>query len=713
MRFPFYLFIFLSALSTAQAQERCGTVVYEETRNSGSTLKKKAQFEQWIQNKTFQRLLKSSQRTQTTSYTIPVVVHVIHNGESIGTGTNISEAQIQSQIDVLNEDYQRLNADATDTPAEFQSVAGSMNIQFVLAKRDPFGVTSNGIVRVKGTKSSWRLNDEITFKGLSYWRADWYLNLWVINFNSSEGYIGYAQFPSPEGTSLDGLEGNDTDSLTDGVVIHYKAFGSGTFDLETQFNRGRTATHEIGHYFGLRHIWGDDSNCSSTTDYVSDTPKQNTSTNGCPSNPQTSCSNQKMFQNYLDYTNDECMNLFTQGQIDRMDIVINNSPRRKSLLTSPGTIPSTSLPLLDIEMVRLKSPGPVICLTNPTPELTIKNSGNTVITSFKVETIINNGSAVNQSFTNIQLLPSEEKDFSLSPITLNIGANSNQFTLKDPNGQSDNTNNNLLKVNVVVNQSTDIIPLRQNFNNDFTSWAVVSPDGGPLWIAATTNFSKSLEYPAFTNTGTGQQSWLVSPTLDLSKQTKASVLFDLSYAIRSSTALERFQVLSSEDCGLTYDKILLDQQGGEFSVQNSATSWLPSKSTEWQKQFISLDELVGKENIRLAFVVTNQNGNNFYLDNFDFYEDDNSSPPEVANSYYIYGADSKMEDYKITFNLEERADVSVYVYNTMGQKIAQHEFSNVLNQTYPIDLISNQTGIYILRLQIGGELFSNKIFLAK
>src|SRR5690349_9641962 len=184
MRFLFYLSFFFTTLPIAHAQERCATVINEKIRNSQSVLKN-AQFEQWIQTKTLQRLTRNNQRQQTASYVIPVVVHVIHNGESIGTGTNISEAQIQSQLDVLNQDYQRLNADAGSTPAVFQPVAGSMNIQFVLAKRDPFGVTSNGIVRVKGTKTSWRLSDESTFKSLSYWRADWYLNIWVINFNSS------------------------------------------------------------------------------------------------------------------------------------------------------------------------------------------------------------------------------------------------------------------------------------------------------------------------------------------------------------------------------------------------------------------------------------------------------------------------------------------------------------------------------------------------
>jgi hypothetical protein len=200
-----------------------------------------------------------NQRTEGTQsvYTIPVVVHVIHNGEAIGSGTNISNNQILSQINAMNKDFQRLNVDAANTPAEFLSVAGSFDLEFVLAKQDPFGAPTNGINRVQGTKTVWTINDNATFKALSYWPAEDYLNIWVINIPS---YLGFAQFPV---SSLPGLEDSPNDRLTDGVVIDYTAFGSnfeglGTFNLDTKYNRGRTCTHEVGHFFGLKHIWGDD-----------------------------------------------------------------------------------------------------------------------------------------------------------------------------------------------------------------------------------------------------------------------------------------------------------------------------------------------------------------------------------------------------------------------------------------------------------------------
>lgn len=265
--------------------------------------------------------------------TIPVVVHVLHRGEAIGNGRNISLAQIQSQIDVLNEDFRRLNADRTNTPAAFTGVASDYGFEFRLACQDPNGSPTNGVIRRETNRNGFTyvaipntngLPDEnamgikmTTISGSDPWPTDRYLNIWVADF--SDGTLGYATFPADFATNPN----------VDGVVIETTSMGR-IGNVTAPFDRGRTATHEIGHWLNLRHIWGD-SNCGD--DFVGDTPQQRTANMGCPGFPLTSnCPNNgangDMFMNYMDYTDDGCMNIYTNGQRLRgRAIFANGGPR--------------------------------------------------------------------------------------------------------------------------------------------------------------------------------------------------------------------------------------------------------------------------------------------------------------------------------------------------------------------------------------------------
>src|SRR5690349_10871495 len=198
----------------SHAQDRCGTVQYNKTLHPDYQ-QHKIEFERWLSERlTPGYRLPGGGRRQAAPYQIPVVVHIIHNGEPMGTGANISEAQVLSQIRVLNEDFKRQNADAVNTPAAFASIAGSLDIEFILAKQDPDGLPSNGIVRVNGGRSGWTINDNYTLKALSYWPAEQYMNIWVCNLTDT--YVGYAQHPESD---LPGLENSSTNRLTDGIVV--------------------------------------------------------------------------------------------------------------------------------------------------------------------------------------------------------------------------------------------------------------------------------------------------------------------------------------------------------------------------------------------------------------------------------------------------------------------------------------------------------------
>jgi hypothetical protein len=274
---------------------------------------------------------KQQQKTTAPIFTIPVVVHVLYNN----TTTNISTAQIQSQIDQLNLDYQKLNADASLVPAAFSGVAADIQVQFCLAQRDPSGNATTGIIRKSTTKSSFSAdNDDAKSNstgGDAAWPATQYLNLWVvpaITSGGQGGILGYAQFPGgPAGT--------------DGVVIGYNYFGT-TGAVSAPFNKGRTGTHEVGHWMNLYHIWGDDGNGCTGSDLVGDTPNQGDENYGCPAFPTVSCSNGPngdMFMNYMDYTDDACMYMFSTGQKSRMHAVFASGGSRNAITTSLGCTP--------------------------------------------------------------------------------------------------------------------------------------------------------------------------------------------------------------------------------------------------------------------------------------------------------------------------------------------------------------------------------------
>lgn len=292
---------------------------------------------------------------------IPVVVHVLYNQPS----QNISDAQINAQIKILNEDFRRLNPDAAGTPSVFLNYAADCQFEFYLAKTDPNGFATNGIIRKKTNIGVYGLDDRIKYSikgGDDAWDAAAYLNIWVGNL--AGGLVGYS---SPLGGPAD----------KDGVVIRHNAFGKGG-TAQSPFNKGRTATHEIGHWMGLQHIWGD-MYCGD--DGVEDTPKQQMASRGCPSGTIASCSNTgNMYMNFMDLTNDDCMNLFTVGQKSRMRAAFAPGGPRYNMLFShalgegaPRPVsnePEVSNPEISISEIKI-FPNPV------SEKLVIQSSGNT------------------------------------------------------------------------------------------------------------------------------------------------------------------------------------------------------------------------------------------------------------------------------------------------------------------------------------------------
>jgi len=296
-------------------------------------------FEDWI-SKVERLEIARAAADNNEIYAIPVVIHIIHNGEPIGEGANLSLERINEQMIIINNDYGRV----TGTPGFNIHPAGvDTRIRFCLATTNPVGQPTNGIVRINGNRDSFDfINDNVTLKNLSFWDPDKYLNIWVVKFTGNQ-YIGYAQYPFIQPLWSDSLPFPQPvpDVQPDGVVTEYRVFGnvpSGQSGPFSSYNKGRTLTHEIGHYLGLLHTWGDGSGCSDPngTDYCEDTPKHGEYTAGCPANRQSCIPGTfVMKENYLDYTNDVCMNIFTADQKKRMRIVMRNCIRRKTILINP------------------------------------------------------------------------------------------------------------------------------------------------------------------------------------------------------------------------------------------------------------------------------------------------------------------------------------------------------------------------------------------
>lgn len=317
------LFLFLSnpdyVKSSDNPNEKCGTVEYNDM-----LMQKYPEFKANLE--AYERNMKNYQvDADQPVVTIPVVVHIVWNQPD----QNISDAQVLSQIAVLNNDFRKLNGDTTEIPDAWKGIAADCQLQFCLAQRDPSGNPTNGITRTFTNRTSFgnSLDSSVKYTSLGghdAWNRNKYLNLWVCNLGG--GLLGYAQFPGgPAGT--------------DGVVIGYKYFGT-VGVVVPPYDLGRTATHEIGHWMNLRHIWGDEPLCNND-DGVSDTPLQSSASGGCPNFPITdNCSPNYpgiMFMNYMDYTDDGCMMMYTNGQHTRVQATINGI--RASLMSSDGCQP--------------------------------------------------------------------------------------------------------------------------------------------------------------------------------------------------------------------------------------------------------------------------------------------------------------------------------------------------------------------------------------
>ncbi len=361
------------------------------TRGCGTQIPS-AEWDAWF-NKEVEKFIAANPggKSQMAAYTIPIVFHIIHTGQASGTYPNLNIAQINSQLTVLNQDYASNGLNVGNLPAVFASAKANTNVTFCMAQKNPTGSTlvEPGVDRIACSSKGWANPTSFTsmstfqnfidgtVKPNSIWDPTRYFNVWVTDCASAVGLLGYATFPI--GTGLVGITGNGT-ATTDGVWCYSAAIGSNSIfaggTYAAPYNKGRTLVHEAGHWMGLRHIWGDG---TCLTDYCNDTPPAQTSnfscssgcTGGCFTAPYKSgvCAGNttgEMTQNFMDYTDDACMYIFTNDQTTRIQTAMANGTYRSQLTASSATLCSLSAatPTANILVPATACSGAAVTTTN-------------------------------------------------------------------------------------------------------------------------------------------------------------------------------------------------------------------------------------------------------------------------------------------------------------------------------------------------------------
>ncbi|MCH8903718.1 MAG: T9SS type A sorting domain-containing protein [Bacteroidetes bacterium] len=684
----------------AQQDEHCGTVEYMEMLKSKDPLLEGHMLKI---EKDLQALIKSGKLdNDRVIITIPVVVHVVYKVAA----QNISDAQILSQIDVLNEDFRRLNSDASSTPSTFQTVAADAEIEFCMASVDPAGCATSGITRTQTNFSTFgKENNVKAFHtgGADPWPTSDYLNIWVCNLTS--GLLGYAQFPGGP-------------SEFDGIAVDYRAFGT-TGNLSPTSDRGRTTTHEVGHWLNLIHIWGDDNGACTGDDFVSDTPNQGDNYFGCPSFPKTSCSTSDMFMNFMDYVNDKCSNLFTVGQATRMKATLNGT--RTSIISSAGCS-NQSLKTLDAGIAQVKVPGgTVYCESQVSPVVTIRNFGSNTLTSVTINYQIDNGTTNQYSWTG-SLSSCKSEDVTLKGIIVSNGTHTFNSYTSAPNGNTDLATFNDADTSTftVVTSQNVLFPVNQNFESASfppADWNIFNPNNNVVWskyfIGAFGNSTGCTRINIFdiNDNSTLQSDFFISPVFNLGNgSSPTNLTFTVAYARQSNQLFDSLFINISTDCGASWKRIWAK---GGITLRTAADhtiEFIPTDS-EWRDESVSLNNYIGNAKVQISFEAFSGWGNNIYLDdiNIDYpgssiYEFE----PEFLASIQPNPTDGII---KLSLSSDVIKSYEIVIYDILGREIFNGRTDKVQFLELDIDLSDANSGLHFIKINDGKVIRTMKIVL--
>ena len=634
-----------------------------------------------------QSFLISKESTNDSIRTIPVVVHIIHNGGS----ENISEAQVLSQIQILNEDYGKI----AGTNGDGNGV--DTRVRFCLANKDPLGRCTNGIVRIKSPLTNHQSYQRALLKELSFWDNTRYLNIYVVkSINGNVG--GYSSFP-----------GGPPDE--DGVVVRHNLFGN----TGTSSSLGRTTSHELGHWFGLYHTFNNGCGTDTCTDgdYVCDTPPQSSPSYNCST--QNTCSNDvpdvnDLKENYMNYTPDACKNMFTNGQRQRIKATLDTLRTQiwsQTNLVATGCdsnyVAPSSCPVV-ADFVTLNTD---IC------------TGNAV---YFVDKSLNQPLSWQWTFTGGVPATSSSQNPTVTyntpgtyPVILVVSDSAGSDTLEITN-----------YITVSPPGTGDPLSFGENFDSGVyppSGLTINNLDGGITWeLDSMASFSGiySIKINNLINTNYGSSDELVLPHFDLTTSNPDSIVymsFSWAYAKSDPTFSDELLVLLSTDCGLTYKRIFYRTQTALATGPTQTTPFVPD-STQWKKAFIPLNFYRNESFVELKIVNVTDGGNNLYID--DIYVGDGSNPsvgidemaqPPLGLTLYPNPANGSST---LNYTLAGTERVVIQIYNSYGQ-IIQSMYQGVMNSgTHKIMLPTENlpSGIYFVRLFTGNTEKSIRIVIS-
>jgi len=629
--------------------------------------------------------------------TIPVVFHVIWNVEA----ENISEEQIQSQLDVLNEDFSGNNPNIGETLPQFQNLVTDMEIEFCLAQQDPNGLPTSGITRTYTdslffSRAGTNSNQPVKFTALGgkdAWPNDQYLNFWVCDLDPE--LLGYAQFPPSFGTG--GFSSPDTD----GVVCDYQYTGrEGPIISLNSSSLGSTATHEVGHWIGLRHIWGD--GACAVDDFVLDTPNSDDSNFGCLMS-HVSCNSLDMVQNFMDYSDDDCTLMFTHGQKDRMSVIFEPGGDRASLVNSIGCQPS-QVENLDAQLIEILSPVPFSnsCEEEITPSIQVRNYGFETITELVIRVRVDGNLELIHEWDGT-LVTGDYVEIEMDAIDVEPGSHDVSITLHEINGGDDDfIDDNSTEVTIQIKGGE--LPVEEGFEEVAfppAFFEVDNPDINKTWTLTNDVSHSGAQSMYIRCYNYGNQSTyddLILPTIDMTNYDGPILEFYSAYARYDSEDSDTLEVLVSGDCGESFDSVYKRSGALLASAGNTTSEFFPTES-EWKDNSIDLSDYIGNPTVIVKIRCINSFENNLYIDDINLR---NESPPvgieelELTEKVNLY-PNPATNSFNVLFDSQLNEDITISVKDVSGKLLINQVYSNE-NGTNQISINASSlpAGIYFV-----------------